>query len=177
MKNVCLVVLMAIAAATLAGCEDYDEEPLHFLNSSSYTVTITSLSLEWSGFALAPGTKHKLSGIRDVDYTFEPKEKVQEGSASTERSIIFVITEPAEPVAAPPTVREDLSLRFVNRSSYTVYVTSLSTEWTGFSLAPGQSWKKSRVHDVDYTYEPKDKVQEGFASTARSIVFVNAGEK
>ncbi len=101
MKKAWLAILMAIVAATIVGCEDYDEEPLQFVNSSSFVVTVTSLSTEWVGFALAPGQDRKLSGIRDVDYTFTPEKWVQEGSATTERYIVFVNAEeatPAEPV-------------------------------------------------------------------------------
>ena len=101
MKKAWLAILMAIVAATIVGCEDYDEEPLHFVNSSSFVVTVTSLSTEWVGFALAPGQDRKLSGIRDVDYTFSPEKWVKEGSATTERYIVFVNAEeatPAEPV-------------------------------------------------------------------------------
>ena len=98
MKKAWLAILMAIVAATIVGCEDYDEEPLHFVNSSSFVVTVTSLSTEWVGFALAPGQDRKLSGIRDVDYTFSPEKWVQEGSASTERYIVFVNAEEAVPI-------------------------------------------------------------------------------
>ena len=101
MKKALFAFLMAVVAGSLAGCEDYDEEPLHFVNSSSYVVTITSLSTEWVGFALAPGQDRKLSGIRDVDYTFSPSKWVKEGTATTERYIVFVNAEeavPAEPV-------------------------------------------------------------------------------
>ena len=101
MKKALLVLLTVLMAATLVGCEDYDEQPLHFVNSSSFVVTVTSLSTEWVGFALAPGQDRKLSGIRDVDYTFSPEKWVQEGSATTERYIVFVNAEeatPAEPV-------------------------------------------------------------------------------
>ena len=101
MKKALFAFLMAVVAGSLAGCEDYYEEPLHFVNSSSYVVTITSLSTEWVGFALAPGQDRKLSGIRDVDYTFSPSKWVKEGTATTERYIVFVNAEeavPAEPV-------------------------------------------------------------------------------
>ena len=98
MKKAWLAILMAIVAATIVGCEDYDEEPLHFVNSSSFVVTVTSLSTEWVGFALAPGQDRKLSGIRDVDYTFSPEKWVKEGSATTERYVVFVNAEEATPV-------------------------------------------------------------------------------
>lgn len=64
-------------------------------------------------------------------------------------------------------------LHFINASTYMVVVTSLSTEWVGFALAPGQDKKLTDIRDVDYTYTPADLVQEGFASTDRYIVFVN----
>lgn len=98
MKKAVFAILMAVVAISLAGCEDYDEQPLHFVNSSDYVVTVTSLSIEWTGFALAPGQERKLSDIRDVDYTFSPDKWVQEGSASTERYIVFVNAEEAVPV-------------------------------------------------------------------------------
>lgn len=90
MKKALFAVCLAIVAATFVGCEDYDEEPLHFINSSSYTVTVTSLSSEWVGFVLAPGQEKKMSGIRDVDYDFSPDKFVEEGFASTDRYIVFV---------------------------------------------------------------------------------------
>ncbi len=96
MKRFLLVLLMAAAAVSLAGCEDYDEQPLEFINSSSYTVFITSLSIEWTGFALAPGQRQKLTKIRDVDYSFEPDHLVEEGFASTARYIVFVDIEREE---------------------------------------------------------------------------------
>ena len=101
MKKALSVLLMAIAVATIAGCEDYDDQPLHFVNSSSYSVIITSLSIEWTGFVLAPGQDRKMTDIRDVDFTYEPANLVQEGFASTDRYIVFVN---AEPAAAPETV-------------------------------------------------------------------------
>jgi hypothetical protein len=81
---------MALMAAALAGCEDYDEQPLQFINSSSFTVIIQSLSIEWTGFALAPGQRQKLTGIRDVDFAWEPDKYVKKGFASTDRYIVFV---------------------------------------------------------------------------------------
>ena len=58
-------------AVAVGGCEDYDEQPLEFINSSAYTISVTSLSTEWTGFALAPGQKRKMTGIRDVDYAWD----------------------------------------------------------------------------------------------------------
>ena len=96
MKKALLGILLAIVAVGLAGCEDYDTKPLRFVNSSDYVVRVTSLSIEWTGFSLAPGESRKMTDIRDVDYTFEPADKVQEGFASTERYIVFVNAEPEE---------------------------------------------------------------------------------
>ena len=96
MKKALLVITLAIAAVVLAGCEDYDTKPLQFVNSSDYVVKVKSLSIEWTGFTLAQGERRKMTDIRDVDFTFEPSDKVMEGSASTERFIVFVNAQPAE---------------------------------------------------------------------------------
>lgn len=97
MKKALFAVLLVVGiAAGWVGCEDYDTESLHFVNSSAYTVTVTSLSIEWTGFTLAPGDDRKLSGIRDVDYTFEPSDRVKTGFASTDRYIVFVNAEETE---------------------------------------------------------------------------------
>ena len=90
MKRALLVILMVAALIGLSGCEDYDTQPLQFVNSSMYTVVVTSLSIEWVGFVLAPGQQRKMTDIRDVDYTFEPSYQVMEGFASTDRYIVFV---------------------------------------------------------------------------------------
>ena len=96
MKRVLLVILFALATASWIGCEDYDTESLHFVNSSSFTVAVTSLSIEWTGFILLPGDDMKLSGIRDVDYEYTPKDQVKTGFASTDRYIVFVNAEETE---------------------------------------------------------------------------------
>ena len=101
MKKALYVFLLTIVTGCLAGCEDYDTKPLHFVNSSSYSVIITSLSIEWTGLVLAPGQDRKMTDIRDVDFMYEPANLVQEGFASTDRYIVFVN---AEPAAAPETV-------------------------------------------------------------------------
>ena len=90
MKKALLGILLAVMAFGLAGCENYDTQPLEFVNASSFDVVITSLSIEWTGFVLAPGEKRKMEGIRDVDYTFYPNTRVQEGFATTDRYIVFV---------------------------------------------------------------------------------------
>lgn len=90
MKKALFGILLAIMAFGLSGCEDYDTQPLEFINSSSFTVVVTSLSIEWTGFVLQPGERRKMEGIRDVDYTFYPNTRVQEGFATTDRYIVFV---------------------------------------------------------------------------------------
>lgn len=94
MKKALLGILLAIVAVGLAGCEDYDTKPLRFVNSSDHVVTITSLSIEWTGFSLAPGETRKMTDIRDVDFIYEPRDKVGEGFASTDRYIVFVNLDP-----------------------------------------------------------------------------------
>ena len=90
MKKAVLVLLTVLMAAVLIGCDDYDDQPLEFINSSSHMVVVTSLSTEWTGFALAPGQKVKMEHIRDVDYAWEPDKYVKLGFASTDRYIVFV---------------------------------------------------------------------------------------
>jgi len=101
MKKAMLILGLALVAGAFVGCEDYDNQPLEFVNSSSYTVVVTSRSIEWSGFVLAPGQSKKMTDIRDVDYTYEPADRVEEGFASTDRLIVFVN---AADAAAPETV-------------------------------------------------------------------------
>jgi hypothetical protein len=90
MKKALLGILLVGLAVGLVGCNDYDTQPLEFVNASSFTVVITSLSIEWTGFVLQPGEKRKMEGIRDVDFTFYPDTRVQEGFATTDRYIVFV---------------------------------------------------------------------------------------
>ena len=98
MKSLFTSILMAVLMISLAGCEDYESKAyrLTFENASRSTVQVIPLTTEWGGFTLAPGEIKKLNDIRDVDYRFEPEGEVQEGSASTERYIIFVDTPPTE---------------------------------------------------------------------------------
>jgi hypothetical protein len=65
-------------------------------------------------------------------------------------------------------------LTFENASRVTVQVIPLTTEWSGFSLAPGEIVRLDDIRDVDYVFEPADSVQEGSASVERYIVFVDA---
>ena len=98
MKSLFTGILMAVLMLSLAGCEDYESKAyrLTFENASRFTVQVIPLTTEWSGFSLAPNEIVKLNDIRDVDYSFAPEGQVQEGSASTERYIIFVDTPPTE---------------------------------------------------------------------------------
>ena len=90
MKKALIVVCLAALAFVLASCEDYETDPLEFKNASTYTVVVNSLSTEWDGFVLEPGEHWKKTGIESVDYTFAPNTRVKEGSASTDRYIVFV---------------------------------------------------------------------------------------
>lgn len=65
-------------------------------------------------------------------------------------------------------------LTFENASHFTIQVISLTTEWEGFTLAPGERVRLNDIRDVDYRYEPEGSVQEGSASDERYIVFVDA---
>ncbi|MBU1694565.1 MAG: hypothetical protein KKC51_11460 [Verrucomicrobia bacterium] len=96
MKRLFISILMAVWMFSLTGCEsDYSNNfRLTFENASRFTVQVIPLTTEWGGFSVAPGEIVKLDDIRDVDYRFEPADNVQEGSASTERYIIFVDAAP-----------------------------------------------------------------------------------
>ena len=107
MKKALLVIMLAIAAVGLAGCEDYDTKPLRFVNSSDHVVTVTSLSIEWTGFTLAPGEQRKMTDLRDVDYVYEPRDLVAEGFASTARYIVFVNMDPEVIAAAEAAESEE----------------------------------------------------------------------
>ena len=99
MKKIWLILALLAVACGLAGCEDDTKEKareLHFINSSHYVVYVIPLTIEWGGFALPPGGDVKFKDIRDVDYRYEPKNKVQEGTASTDRYIVFVDSPPEE---------------------------------------------------------------------------------
>lgn len=64
-------------------------------------------------------------------------------------------------------------LVFENRSHFTVTVISLSTEWGGFALAPGEVRNLGQVENTDYVFNP-DEVVEGGASDERHIIFTDA---
>ena len=100
MKSLFTSISMAVLMLSLAGCEDYESKAfrLTFENASRVTVQVIPLTTEWSGFSIAPGEIVKLDDVRDLDYIFEPADSVQEGSASTERYIIFVDAPPTESV-------------------------------------------------------------------------------
>ncbi len=97
-------LIASVAMVTLMGCltgcfeEDSREKAkrVTFENMSGYTVAVIPLTIEWGGFTLAPGQRVKLKDIDNVDYRYEPSERVQEGIASTERYIVFVDAPPSE---------------------------------------------------------------------------------
>ncbi len=66
-------------------------------------------------------------------------------------------------------------LIFENHSHFTVTVISLSTEWGGFALAPGEFRNLGQVASTDYVFNP-DEVVVGGASDERYIVFVDAAK-
>jgi hypothetical protein len=91
----------------LTGCNDplsgnSDPSPLTFENASRYVVTVYPLTTEWGAFSLAPMDVKEMKDIRDIDYRWEPKSKVQLGSASTDRHVIFVDAPPIETPATAP---------------------------------------------------------------------------
>ncbi len=90
MKKLLVMLGLAVLMLGLTGCEDYDKQPLEFVNASTYTVTVRSLTTEWGDFALPPGASKKMTGIRDVDYSYYPSTRVKLGFASTDRYIVFV---------------------------------------------------------------------------------------
>ncbi|HOW98606.1 MAG TPA: hypothetical protein P5567_05620 [Kiritimatiellia bacterium] len=98
MKKLLCVFAMAFAAIPFVGCEDYDEKAnrLTFENASHFSVQVISLTTEWNGFNLAPGERVRMNDIRDVDYRYEPEGSVQEGSASSDRYIVFVDAPPSD---------------------------------------------------------------------------------
>ena len=81
---------------TLANGAKEKAKELTFENMSGYTVAVIPLTIEWGGFSLAPGQRMKLKDIDNPDFRYEPSERVQEGSASTERYIVFVDAPPSE---------------------------------------------------------------------------------
>ena len=101
MKKLAYLVLTAIVLLGLTGCfeDDYDPNQLRFENASSYSVMVLSLTTEWAGFPLDPGMVVVLEDIQNVDYRFTPEDRVKEGSASTERDVVFVNAPPSESAA------------------------------------------------------------------------------
>lgn len=99
LKHMLMGLLMGVLLAGLAGCIGDSEEDevydLSFKNMSSHRVSVVSLTTEWGSFSLAPGETVKLRNIRNVDYYFEPKTRVQEGSDSSEREVVFVNAPPS----------------------------------------------------------------------------------
>ena len=100
MQHGVLGVLLGIGLLGLAGCDSLEgEEPdrsLTFENASRSVVTVYPLTTEWGAFSMVPMQVVKMDDIRDTDFRYEPHLKVQEGSASTERYVIFVDAPPLE---------------------------------------------------------------------------------
>lgn len=92
MKSLFCGVLTAVLLLGLTGCfeDDYDPDVLRFENASGYLVHVISLTTEWPGFPLEQGQRVKLNNIQNPDFRFEPSYRVQLGSASTERDVVFV---------------------------------------------------------------------------------------
>jgi hypothetical protein len=99
MKYLLHGILAAGLMIGLAGCDDVltgssDSSPLTFENASRLTVEVIPLTTEWGGFVLQPMDTKKMKDIRDIDFRYEPDKKVNLGSASTERHIVFVDAPP-----------------------------------------------------------------------------------
>ena len=98
-KMIASVALVALMCC-LTGCFEEDSREkakrVSFENASGYVVSVIPLTIEWGGFTLAPGQRVKLKDIDNVDFRYEPSDRVQEGSASTERYIVFVDAPPSE---------------------------------------------------------------------------------
>lgn len=91
-------IALFLGLLSLTACFDNtadDKKNLTFENFSRATVRVIPLTIEWVGFTLAPGERKELGGVRDADFRYEPANRVQEGSASTARYIVFVDAPPA----------------------------------------------------------------------------------
>ena len=77
-----LSLLLVVLMLGLAGCEMFSSGDeygsLTFENASRSLVYVYALSTAWSDFVLPPGEIVKMKNIRDTDYRYEPKNKVQE---------------------------------------------------------------------------------------------------
>ncbi len=84
--------LLGIVLVILAGCDLQEDkfDDLKFDNASRYTVQVTPLTTEWSGFSLAPGEKRNFDKIDNPDFTWKPLDKVDVSVSSTDRNITFV---------------------------------------------------------------------------------------
>ena len=100
MKHRMVGLLLAVSLLCFAGCEllenDDEGQSLTFENASRSVVTVYPLTTEWGAFSMVPTQVVKMDDIRDTDFRYEPHLKVQEGSASTERYVIFVDAPPIE---------------------------------------------------------------------------------
>ena len=66
------------------------------------------------------------------------------------------------------------SLSFENASHFEIQVYPLTTQWSAFTLAPGQRVEIGDVRDTDFYFKPEDRVQEAAASGEREVIFVDA---
>lgn len=93
MKNFISCVAVIVLVFWVSGCFDSGTDRskrLTFENASHRTVHVISLTHEWQSFSLAPGEKVKLRNIDNPDYRYEPEHLIKEGSASSDRRVIFV---------------------------------------------------------------------------------------
>ena len=94
MKRVLVGIAAIVWISILVGCLESGSSStarrLTFINNSTYRVEVIPLTTEWGGISLAPGDVVRLGKVRDLDWRYEPVTRVQEGSASTERTVIFV---------------------------------------------------------------------------------------
>ncbi len=99
MKKLCATLMLMVAVIALSGCLDDDAKKsakrLQFENNSRYNITIIPLTTEWERFVLPRGETRTLENVRDADFRFEPADRVQQGSASTARFIVFVDSPPS----------------------------------------------------------------------------------
>ena len=100
MKRLLLTVAVLLPLLGLLGCELFEDQPewgdLTFENASRFTVTVYPLTTQWGAFSLAPTDTKNLGDIRDADFRYEPKLKVQLGKSSTSRNVVFVDAPPIE---------------------------------------------------------------------------------
>jgi hypothetical protein len=93
MKKILLGIAAIASISLLAGCDtgsSSTSKRLTFINNSTYRVEVIPLTTEWGGISLQPGDVVRLDKVRDLDWRYEPTTRVKEGSASTDRRVVFV---------------------------------------------------------------------------------------